>query len=377
MALPVNFKPNLAASFVPALVSFPVEASPKIDGFRVTIFDGVAYTRSLKTVTNEYIQKMVHEHQDFLEGMDCEITVGEPNDLKVFENTSGAVRRASGEPNFILHIFDHVRDAEDNRPAEMRSAFVRECVGDGRFVNSSPLESRIEPPPPFVRVVEKTIIHNQADLDRYEEQCLNDGYEGAMIKGAQSRYKFGRSTARENGLVKIKRREDCEIMITGYEEEQKNNNVAKKNELGRTARSSHKENKEGKGTLGNILGVCLNGSMKGAKVSVGSGFDADTRKRLWESKADLPQSVATIQFFPIGCKDSPRHPVFMRQRDTLDMDEELSLSLSAERLSYSVGQYDDILGEYVRGGRQNGFRPDPSAKSGSETVTEHEDFGSW
>jgi DNA ligase-1 len=95
-----------------------------------------------------------------------------------------------------------------------------------------------------------------------------------------------------------------------------NANVAFQNELGRTARSSHQDNKVGKGTLGAFLCVDL---ATGANVSVGTGFTADQRADFWSRREQLRGQLVKYKHFPHGVKDAPRHPVFLGFRDPEDM----------------------------------------------------------
>ena len=105
-------KPMLAASATDSeirqlLVNFGyMNASPKLDGIRCTIQNGVAYSRSLKPIRNKYIQTLLgHEKYD---GLDGELIVGEPNASDVYTATTGAVMRVGGLPDVRFWIFDNI-----------------------------------------------------------------------------------------------------------------------------------------------------------------------------------------------------------------------------------------------------------------------------
>jgi hypothetical protein len=59
------------------------------------------------------------------------------------------------------------------------------------------------------------------------------------------------------------------------------------------------------------------------EFSIGTGFDADTRKRIWELyKKDPKKVLKTIvkyKFFASGSKEKPRFPVYLGPRDKRDM----------------------------------------------------------
>ena len=94
-----------------------------------------------------------------------------------------------------------------------------------------------------------------------------------------------------------------------------NGNIAIKNELGRTARSSHKENKSGRGDLGALL---LRHS-SGIEFSCGTGFTDGERGEIWANRDRYLGQLAKYKHFPVGAKDLPRHPVFLGWRDRRDL----------------------------------------------------------
>ncbi len=94
-----------------------------------------------------------------------------------------------------------------------------------------------------------------------------------------------------------------------------NNNEATRDELGRTKRSTHQENKSGKGRLGAL--VCRTES--GVQFNIGTGFDADQREKLWKIGVNLIGRYVKYKYFAIGVVEAPRFPVFLGWRDPIDM----------------------------------------------------------
>ena len=81
----MNFKPMLASQIDDlSTVKYPVYASYKLDGIRAIIYQGVAYSRSLKPIPNKSIQEWAMQNKESLEGLDGEFIVGEPNTEEVF-----------------------------------------------------------------------------------------------------------------------------------------------------------------------------------------------------------------------------------------------------------------------------------------------------
>ena len=116
---------------------------------------------------------------------------------------------------------------------------------------------------------------------------------------------------KEGGLWKLKRFEDSEAVILGFDEEMHNANEATTDNLGHSKRSSHKANKTGKGVLG-ALKVKDVGT--GVEFDIGTGFDASERAHIWTSRKAWMGLTVKYKFLPIGVKDKPRHPVYLGLR---------------------------------------------------------------
>jgi DNA ligase-1 len=135
-----------------------------------------------------------------------------------------------------------------------------------------------------------------------------DGYEGVILRAPHAPYKFGRSTVREGYLLKVKRFQDSEAQIIGYEEEMHNGNEATINALGYTERSSHAENRTGKGTLGALV---VRDLVTKVEFKIGTGFTPAERLKIWALRHEHLDDVVKYRFFPVGVKDKPRHPSFL------------------------------------------------------------------
>jgi DNA ligase-1 len=291
MGIPTGFKPNLAATLTkPELIKYPVYCSPKIDGIRCVVFDGVAYSRSLKPIPNEFVQAWAKENAFYLHLLDGELLVGSPTDPNCMQNSTSGVMRIKGEPDFSFHVFDYV----DQGPTYEKRL-------------SDLLEHIPEIPCERVTDVPQYRVHDAEALDFWEAHFLMLGYEGMMIRRPGSKYKFGRSTEREGGLVKVKRFTDAEAEVIGFVEEMHNGNEAKKDALGNTERSTEKAGLVGKGTLGALV---VQGIPHPHKFNIGTGFTAAQRADFWERRERLLGELVTFKYFDHGIKESPRHPVF-------------------------------------------------------------------
>lgn len=317
MTIPTGFKPNLAATLTkPELIKFPVWASPKIDGIRCVFFGGVAYSRSLKPIPNPVVQEFAAAYGRLLEGLDGELTVGSPTDANCMQN-SMAVMSKSAEPDFTFHVFDWFPDP--NRASLYTVGYDRRSdVVAARIAEFYDLYPEAD-----IKAVPQHLCVSHEDLDTLEARFLADGYEGMMIRAHDSKYKCGRSTEREGGLVKVKRFVDGEAVIVGFEEEMHNANEATRNATGRTERSTAQAGLVGKGTMG-ALRVAMPVDSRvpdspSVVFSIGTGFTAAQRRDYWQDRESLIGRLVKFKHFDHGTVDAPRHPVFIGFRHPEDM----------------------------------------------------------
>ncbi|CAJ0901432.1 hypothetical protein R6138_04580 [Ralstonia thomasii] len=307
--IPQGFKPNLAATLTkPDLIRFPVWASPKIDGVRCVVFGGVAYSRSLKPIPNPFVQAWAKDHALSLEGLDGELVVGSATDPNCMQNTTSGVMKRSGEPDFSFHVFDKVYPL----PCEF-------------WQRSEGVDAALSWGIPRVQGVPQHMVCDLSYMDRKEAEFLAEGYEGMMIRAHDGLYKFGRSTEREGGLVKVKRFTDAEAVVVGFVEEMHNTNVATRDALGHTERSTSKAGLVGKGTLGAfvILPKGMEDFYKDKPLEdyprCGTGFTAVQRLAFWQQRDMFMGQVLKFKHFDHGTVDAPRHPVFLGFRAPEDM----------------------------------------------------------
>lgn len=292
------FRPMLAIDFEERRLRFPYYASPKLDGIRCLVLEGEALTRSLKRFPNRYVAEWFRERAEQLAGFDGELIVGDPNAKDVYNQTASGLMRYDGRPAFHFFVFDVV-DPTRRRPFTDRAEEVRERLASMKNISN----------------VTKLLDELVPDMKRmrfFEDRVLDMGFEGVMLRAPEGHYKQGRSTVNEGLLLKVKRFRDAEAVVVGVEEQMHNANVATRNELGRTKRSSAKAGLVGKGTLGALIVKGAPGQpFAGVSFGIGTGLDDAQRQRLWDQRVSLAGSVVKYRFFDIGTKDAPRHPVFV------------------------------------------------------------------
>lgn len=281
----------LAADVELEKLKFPLLASAKLDGIRALVKEGTVLSRSLKPIPNDYVQSLFKH----LEHFDGELIVGDPTSKTCYRDTVSGVMSKDGEPDVKFFAFDH--------SGAITAPYILRCRG----MFSKPYNKRIIP----LNQHHVTCLDTLLEL---EAKLLDQGYEGLILRDPNAPYKFGRSTVREGYLLKLKRFTDAEFEVVGFEERMHNGNEATTNELGRTKRSSHKENKTGRGDLGALIVR----TAEGLVFNVGTGFDDAQRAEIWTNQAKYQGAWAKVKFFAIGMKDAPRHPVFLGWRDERD-----------------------------------------------------------
>lgn len=293
------FKPMLASKLNEEtakafLNCAPLLASPKLDGIRCIVIDGVPCGRSLKPIPNKHVQAMFAQYPD-LEGCDGELVVGSAHAPDVYRNTFSGVMAHEGEPDFTFWMFDRATaTAIDylHRWADLKSDA------------------------PFAHWLFQTPVSTWEEVLAYEAKVLGLGYEGAMLRRPQAPYKFGRATEKSLDLMKLKRESDDEAEIIGVYEAMENTNEAFTNALGQTERSTHAENKVPKGMVG---GFTLR-RPDGVEFDCSAGkFTHAERVQLWNTKDTLEGLILKYRHFTHGAKDKPRFPRALGFRSPIDL----------------------------------------------------------
>jgi DNA ligase-1 len=288
--MPKIQKPLLAGNFDESKAMFPYIATPKIDGIRFLMVNGVAVSRTFKPIRNKHIQELLSQYLP--DGVDGELTSGD-----TFQSSTSAVMTIEGEPEFKVWVFDYVDPDSEILPFYLR-------------IQSIPLNTL-----PFdYELLSGTTIHSIKEMERYEYICLNNGYEGVMLRDPMGTYKFGRSTVNDNILLKVKRFEDDEAELIAIEEKMSNQNIAEKDAFGRTKRSASIEGMVGANTAGTLIVR----NKDGLQFGVGSGLNDKMREELWINQEKYIGKLVKYKYFPQGIKELPRHPVFLGFRDKED-----------------------------------------------------------
>lgn len=309
----MNFnRPMLAADVELSKIQYPVICMPKIDGVRAVNPYGHICARSFKHFRNTKINE-VYNNSDF-KGFDGEFVVGSPVDKDCCRITTSNVSSVDGEcPDW--HLFDYVNDYTYKLPYSYRLNALKE-----EFNN-------LKDKHPFIKLIKWAYIEDEENLLKYEQEMLNEGYEGIVIRDVNAPYKFGRSTVKEQGLLRLKRFSDTEAVVEDVIEAYENRNEAYTNMVGLTERATLKENKVPKGIVGSFLCSTLKDIVvneekikKGTRIIVSAGkLTKEEKEYLFKNKNEVVGKVIKFKYFPKGVKDTFRFPTFQSFRDKEDM----------------------------------------------------------
>lgn len=281
-----------------SIVTFPKVGFPKIDGFRCIVSD-IARTSRMAAFPNRELHATFEGLLPKKITLDGEIVVGKKHKTSASKTSSGVTSR-EGSPDFTLWVFDAPRKGAtyENR-LKLAKLHVKELNH------------------PRVKFLKSVWIENLEQLEEYIEWALKKGFEGVILRDPAAEYKEGKSTLKQQGMLKIKPFVDFEARITGYYEEQENTNEAKKDATGKSKRSSAKSGKKPKGTLGGFIGLTL---IDDVEVRVGGGFTKKQREEFWRIRKKMVGQIMTCSKQMVGEKDKPRHPNFKAIRPVIDMD---------------------------------------------------------
>ncbi len=300
------FRPMLSAKVDDVSdLPYPLLASPKLDGVRALVVDGVLVSRNLKPIPNVYTQKLfsgVH-----MEGCDGELVVGKPYGPDVWNRSQSGVMSRSGEPNVTFYVFDHWK--EPGGYGQRTSQLLR-MKADGRW----PAEAILLP--------HRKVFQPQ-ELLEWEQDLLDDGYEGVMLRrlAKNTPYKNGRSTLKEGLLMKLIRRQTMEGVVVDAVEQMHNGNEKTVDARGYAKRSKVKGNLVPTGKLGALVLTNI-GSGKEPVITtweVGTGFDDATRIELWNRRKALKGKIVTVEYRELTPAGIPRFPVWKGFRDARDL----------------------------------------------------------
>lgn len=303
---------------------YPLLVSPKLDGIRgvtrsVQEFDiddafqeyetgrykDVLLSRELKPIPSTQAQNAFSSCTD----LDGELIVGDETDYGVYNRTQSHVMSIEKPHRDLRYrVFDTCDDDLADLPFEERLAHATGLVAAYKNAMLLPSDCTIS-------IVEHKLCRSYDELIDMENFFLSLGYEGVMMRDPYGRYKHNRGTFKEGLIYKLKRFQDDEGVIVGFEEGMINTNEQTRDEKGYAERSQKAEGMVAADTLGKFVV-----SWNGQELLVAPGaFKHSERKAIWDRKEEFLGLHIKFRFFNHGVKDKPRFPRAVGFRDKIDM----------------------------------------------------------
>lgn len=282
----------LACSKLPNLdeIKYPKLVSTKLDGIRCIIKDGKAVSRSLKPIPNLFVQSELAKYD--LEGLDGELMVDGD-----FNSVQSAIMSVHGEPDFKFMVFDVVEPNlgfNDRLTAAINRVY--KCSSDR------------------VSILEQHYVYSPEEVSYYYDLAIAEGNEGLILKDPSGSYKYGRSTMKQETMLKLKEVLDDEAEVFSFEELETNENEPYTNEVGAQVRSSHQSMKVGADKLGALVV-----KYKGKMFNIGSGFTEGQRQSIWDSRENYRGKLVKFKHLGLSAYGVPRCPIFLEFRHKDDL----------------------------------------------------------
>jgi DNA ligase-1 len=153
-------------------------------------------------------------------------------------------------------------------------------------------------------------IENAINLQKCADYYVGLGAEGIMVRDPNGKYKYGRSTEKEGGLLKYKPFLDGEAIIIDFVEQMHNDNEPELDALGLMKRSKHQANLSAAGKLGAFICQFADMSKPDIVFNVGTGFTDAQRIEYWNNRSKYLGKIFNFKYQNLTAENKPRIPSF-------------------------------------------------------------------
>lgn len=271
-------------------LQFPILVSDKEDGIRALCHPKYGpCSQKMKPIPNHWIRSQLATLLPYLDG---ELVVPGMD----FNEIQSVVMSRSHpcQTLFEYRVFDYFQftDRTYQKRLIQLLGYVQLCQDTGFL---------------WIQFLQQTYCNTIIEAILLEADALRRGKEGIMLRDPNGIYKQGRSTLREQILLKRKPLETDEAEIIGFVEQLENCNDPIQDEWGLQKRSSHVENMYGKDTLGAFI---VRWHELEFSVGSGDGLTNELRKQIWDHQDNYQGQIITFSYQKFGMKNLPRLPKF-------------------------------------------------------------------
>ena len=292
----MKIKPLLSCEVSIDNINFPIYVSTKFDGVRALVIDGIVYSRSMKPIRNKHVQKLFGKEE--YNGFDGELVVGDIYAKDVFQKTTSGVMSKDGEPDVTFYVFDIFTNNTETYKERLYA--LNDKLVLVQYHN--------------IVAAQQLYIQTKEELTELLNKEKVKGGEGLIGRNPKGRYKYGRSTPKEQFSMKFKFFQQEEFEVIGFTERMHNSNEQKRDELGYAERSSAKGGMIPMNTLGSL-------ALKfgDTTFNVGTGFSDALRDEIWFNQEKYLGKLASIRYMSVGMDKLPRCPSWLGWRDLEDL----------------------------------------------------------
>ncbi len=254
---------------------------PKLDGLRcIAITKGGntnLYSRNGKVITTNYENTIVRDINELVSNGKIPDNIIFDGELmgKDFTATVSQFRRKTGADvsSHFYHIFDYMTyDEWQKQETSLTSQSMRNILEDFCLDSVSK----------FLTIVPRDIVLPE-QIEKQHDHYVSLGYEGAMIKILDSKYKFGRGF----NVMKLKNFHDIDLEVVGFE--------------------------EGTGKYKNSLGSVIV-KYNNVRINIGSGFSDEQRLQIWNNRGKYRNKIVEVRYQELTPDGSLRFPTFRKWR---------------------------------------------------------------
>lgn len=287
-------------------IQYPMMCSTKLDGIRCIITDGKVLSRTFKPIQNLSLVKRLQPLVDYAMKHDLLID-GELYSPEIpFNALSGEIRRIDSEApaSIKYHAFDcldpHALDETAKDRYNKLCAFASNFMGQyGRGI---------------ISVVQQEIVNSPEEVMNTYETYLERGFEGAILKSPDSKYKFGRYTAKSGLAAKFKPYMTFDAVIIGIEEATiaREGSEKKLDAFGHSKTSAKLEDRVPCGKAASFIVM-----FEGFECRPTLPKTDEEKIYIWNHQSEFIGRPIEFGGMRVGSKDRVRHPKFLKYRDDL------------------------------------------------------------
>lgn len=294
------------------------DITPKFDGIRASVQNGVLYSYSGKPIRNKHIQ---HKFSRLPNGFDGELYL---HGLPYTEINSRVMSYTHpNEDDIEFHVFDwfHLGNPLQYLSSSSRSDRLE------TFLTDRDIEEDIDYSD--VRKVPRFYVESEDQLYTLSARLEAEGYEGVMLRHKHKQYKFGnRPSASSQECIKVKPFETAEARIVALSQAtefvreidpESGEEIIERDAFGNKTRNAKQSQHTLVDEMGALIVEAINGSKEGVRFQLGTGFSKKERKEFWQNRENLIGQIVEFKMWFSEGYELPRHPSFLRFRhpDTL------------------------------------------------------------